>query len=127
MSSKVAVAPVRNEAEYEFALKRIDELFDAPEGSPEFDEFDILTILVHEYEKKHHPFEPSEPTAAMRHYLDRMEMRTKDLEPYLGSKSTVSMILNGRRQLTVKMIRNLHEGLNIPLALLVGCGGDLAS
>jgi HTH-type transcriptional regulator/antitoxin HigA len=42
-----------------------------------------------------------------------------DLEPFIGSKSTVSMVLNGRRPLTVKMIRNLHDGLGITLALLI--------
>ena len=119
MSAKVSVAPVRTAEEYTEALKRIDELFDAAEGTPEFDEFDILTILVHEYEHRHYPIGPSEPAATLRHYLDRMNLTPKELEPYVGTKSMVSMVLNGRRPLTVKMIRNLHSGLNIPLALLV--------
>jgi HTH-type transcriptional regulator/antitoxin HigA len=120
MSAKVSVAPVRTEAEHELALKRIDELFDASEGTPEFDEFDILTILVRDFEQRQYPVGRSEPAAALRHYLDRMEMAAKDLEPYIGTKSMVSMVLNGRRPLTVKMIRRLHDGLNIPLELLVG-------
>jgi len=122
MSASVLVAPVRTDAELEEALKRIDELFGAPEGTAEFDEFDILTILVHDYELKRHPVGPSEPAAALRHYLDRMELSSKDLEPHVGTKSMVSMVLNGRRPLTVKMIPNLHGGLKIPLALLAGSG-----
>ncbi|MDR3689512.1 MAG: helix-turn-helix domain-containing protein [Fimbriimonas sp.] len=120
MSAKVSVAPVRNEVDYDEALKRIDELFNAAVGTPEFDEFDILTILVHDYEQKHYPIGTPDPAATLRHYLDRMEMAAKELEPYIGTKSAVSMILNGRRPLTVKMIRKLHEGLNIPLTLLLG-------
>src|ERR1017187_2756543 len=123
MSAKVSVAPVRSEVEYGDALRRINELFDAPEGTPEFDEFDILTILVHDYEQRHYPIGTPEPSATLRHYLDRMELAAKDLEPYVGTKSMVSMILNGRRPLTVKMIRSLHKGLNIPLSLLLGSGG----
>ncbi len=92
MSLKVLVAPVRTEAEHEQALQRIDELFDAPEGTPEFDEFDILTILVHEYEQRRRAAEEPDPSAALRHYLDRMEMTAKDLEPYIGTKSMVSMV-----------------------------------
>lgn len=120
MKSKVLVAPVRSDDSYKEALTRINELFDAPEGTPEFDEFDILTILVHEYEQRRYPVGPADPEAALRHYLDRMGIPPKGLEPYIGSKSMVSMVLNGRRPLTVKMIRNLHEGLNIPLELLIG-------
>ena len=123
MSAKVAVAPVRSEAEYHHALMRIDELFEAVEGTPEFDEFDILTILVHEYEHRKFPIEPSKPAAVLRHYLDRMGLSPRDLEPYIGTKSMVSMVLNGHRPLTVKMIRNLHESLNLPLASLVGTNG----
>lgn len=122
MSAKVSVAPVRSEVEYEEALKRIEELFDSQEGTPEFDEFDILTILVHEYEHRHYPIAPQTPAATLRHYLDRMELAPKDLEPYIGTKSMVSMVLNGRRPLTVKMIRSLHEGLKIPLEHVVGTG-----
>lgn len=55
MSAKVSVAPARCEVEYTEALKRIDELFDAPVGTPEFSEFDILTILLHDYEQRHYP------------------------------------------------------------------------
>jgi len=120
MSAKVLIAPVRTEAEYEEALKRINELFEAAEGTPEFDEFDILTILVHDYEQRHYPIAKATPGSAQRHYLDRMEISAKDLEPYVGTKSMVSMVLNGRRPLTVKMIRSLHEGLKIPFELLVG-------
>jgi len=94
----------------------MDELFDAREGTSEFDEFDILTFLVHGFGHRRHHVGPSGPAAALRHYLDRMELSSKDLEPYVGTKSMVSMVLNGRRPLTVKMIRNLHEGLKIPLA-----------
>ena len=124
MRIKVAVAPVRTEVEYEAALKRIDELFNAEDGTPDFDEFDILTILVHEYGQRNHPREPVSADAALRHLLDRMEMSAKDLEPFIGTKSMVSMVLNGRRPLTLRMIRNLHEGLKIPLALLVGVSGS---
>ena len=120
MSAKVSVAPVRSEVEYADALRRIDELFEAAEGTPEFDEFDILTILVHDYEQRRYPIAAPTPAATLKHYLDRMELAAKDLEPYIGTKSMVSMVLNGHRPLTVKMIRSLHESLKIPLELLVG-------
>jgi HTH-type transcriptional regulator / antitoxin HigA len=123
MSAKVSVAPVRTEAEYKAALKRIDELFEAADGTPGFDEFDILTILVHDFERRLYPIGTPDPAASLRHYLDRMELAAKDLQPYVGTKSMVSMILNGRRPLTGKMIRNLHEGLKIPLEVLVGSAG----
>jgi HTH-type transcriptional regulator / antitoxin HigA len=38
----------------------------------------------------------------------------RDLEPYIGSRARVSEVLSGKRQLSIDMIRSLHEGLDIP-------------
>ena len=48
-----------------------------------------------------------------------MEMTKKDLAEIIGYKSRVSEIFNGRRKLTLKMIRNLHDKLNIPYESLI--------
>lgn len=52
-------------------------------------------------------------------YMDQNDLRQRDMVEYLGSPSRVSEILNRKRKLTLKMMRKLHEGLGIPLEILV--------
>jgi len=47
------IKAIRNEADYDAALRRIDALMDAEPGTPEGDELDVLTDLVEHYEEKH--------------------------------------------------------------------------
>ena len=53
------ITPVKTENDYWTALKRMELLFDAPMGTPESDEADVLGLLIDEYEKKQYPIECS--------------------------------------------------------------------
>jgi HTH-type transcriptional regulator / antitoxin HigA len=55
--------PIRNCEDHQAALKEIERLFDAEQGTPEFDQLDILVTLVEAYEDKHEPILPPEPFA----------------------------------------------------------------
>lgn len=48
---------IKTEADYQEALQRLASVFDAPMGTPESDEADLLAMLVDEYEKRHYPIE----------------------------------------------------------------------
>ncbi|MCL2434740.1 MAG: hypothetical protein FWD09_01210 [Lentimicrobiaceae bacterium] len=48
------ITPIKTETDYKAALKKMELLFDAPIGTPESDEADILALLIDEYEKKHY-------------------------------------------------------------------------
>jgi len=52
--------PIHTKKDLESALARIDELIDAKQGSPEYDELEILSTLVEVYEEKHCPIHPSD-------------------------------------------------------------------
>lgn len=49
--------PIKTEADYRAALKRLEEIFDANPGTPESDELDILALMVDDYENKHYSIE----------------------------------------------------------------------
>jgi len=115
-----AIHPIRTIEDYRIALARIREIFHAPDDSPEADELDILTILVQEYERRMVSFGPSDPVDAIKFAMERLDLRPRDLIPFLGASSRVSEILGRRRSLTVQMIRKLHEGLGIPFESLIG-------
>ena len=45
---------IKNEEDYHKTLERMGEIFDAPIGTMESDEADILALLIDEYEKKNY-------------------------------------------------------------------------
>lgn len=111
--------PIKTEADYQNALKRLELLFDASIGTPESDEADILALMVDEYEKKHFPIDAPDPIEAIKIRMEEMHLKQVDLVNEIGGKSRVSEILNRKRKLTVEMIRNLTKRLNLSSELLI--------
>ena len=114
---------IKTESQYEAALKRIARLMDAVPGTPRGDELELWSLLVSDYEDRHYPIGQPDPVAAIRFRVDQMGLKQKDLVPYLGSRSEVSEVLSGKRPLSMAMIRKVHEGLGIPLKVLVQKSG----
>jgi len=114
------VHTIRNEKDYQAALKRIDYLMDnAAQGSKEEDELDILTYLVDKYEDEYFPVDIPDPVTAIKFRMEQLGLDRKELEKYIGGKAKVSEILTRKRQLSLSMIRRLHEGLKIPAEILI--------
>ncbi len=114
-----AIAPIRTEADYDAALARIDELIDAPEGSPEYEELNAIAEVVERYEDMHHPIGPPTPLGVILYHMDQQGLCERDLVPCLGDEATVVAVLAGERPLTLPMMRALHERLGIPADVLL--------
>jgi HTH-type transcriptional regulator/antitoxin HigA len=114
------IRPIRTDEDHAAALQRIDRLMDAKAGTPEADELDVLVTLVEVYEERRFPIADPDPVSAIQFRMDQMGLTRKDLEPLLGSRGRVSEVLNGRRALSLQMIRRLNHELGIPLESLVG-------
>ncbi|MDO5523652.1 MAG: transcriptional regulator [Bacteroidia bacterium] len=113
------VSLIKNEEEYKLVLERFDLLFDAPKGTSESDEADLLALIIEEYENKHYPVESPDPIAAIRIRMEEMNLKQVDLVDEIGGKNRVSEILNRRRKLNVDMIRKLTRRLNLSASLLI--------
>lgn len=113
------IRPIRSETDYEAALDTLEEVFDAPSGTDAADLRDVLAILIDKYEEDHFPIDAPSPLDGVRFRMDQMGLKQSDLVPMIGSRSKVSEVLGGKRPLTLKMIRALHEHLGIPADLLV--------
>ena len=110
---------IKTEADYQTALKRLEEIFDAKIGTFESDEADILGLMIDEYERKHYPIDAPDPIEAIKIRMEEMQLRQVDLADVIGGKNRVSEVLNRKRKLTVEMIRNLTERLNLSPGLLI--------
>lgn len=112
---------IKNKTEHGKAMNRIAELMstDPSPGSAAGAELELLAHLVQDYETKNHDIGLPTPLEAIRFRMDQQNLRPKDLVPYFGSSSRVSEVLNGKRQLTMEMVRKLNKGLGIPAEVLV--------
>ena len=113
------IKAIKTDKDYNEALKRLQEVFHAPADSKEGDEAEVLSILIEKYEEEHYPIDPPDPIEAIKFRMEQMDMTKKDLARIIGYKSRVSEIFSRKRKLTLKMIRILHDKLNIPYESLI--------
>ena len=118
------IRPIRTEAEYEAALREIEQYFEnEPEpGTQESDRFDVLAALIGAYEQKHWRIEPvADPVDAIKAVMEFRHFSQSDLATLLGSRSRASEILNRKRGLTLEQARLLHREWHVPAeSLLAG-------
>jgi HTH-type transcriptional regulator / antitoxin HigA len=113
------IKPIKTDSDYQESLSRLEKIFDAKIGTNESDEADILGLLIDEYEQKHYPIEAPDPIEAIKIRMEEMQLKQVDLISEIGGKSRVSEILNRKRKLTIGMVRNLANKLNLSASLLI--------
>jgi HTH-type transcriptional regulator/antitoxin HigA len=112
---------IRNEREYEQAIKRLNNLLDeigTDERHPLYELLDTLGTLIHAYEERHHPVPDSSGADMVRFFMDEHGLAQSDL-PELGSQGVVSEILNGKRELNVRQIRTLAKRFGVSPAVFI--------
>ena len=115
------IRPLRSEADYDAALKEIEQYFlqEPALGSEAADHFDLLALVIADYEAKHWPIEPPDPIEAIKYRMEQGGYRQHDLEVLLGSRSRASEILARKRPLTLDMARKLNQEWGIPAESLI--------
>ncbi len=113
------INPIRIEEEYRTALARIDELIGSEYGTRDDEELNVISDLVELYELRHHPIDPPSAIESIKYEMEERGMTPRDLVPIIGSRSKVSEILSGKREITMPMARALHRHLNIPAEILL--------
>ena len=111
--------PIKTKTEYKAALREVEALFDAPEGTPQADKLEVLAMLVEKYEAEHYPIPAPDPIDFLNYAMEARGLTRKDLEQYIGSRGRVAEVLNRARPLTLAMIRRLSEGLGLPAEVLI--------
>ena len=110
--------PSRSEAEYKAALARVEEVWDARRGAPEFDELEALATLVEAYEDEHYPIGHPTAAGAIEFRMDQEGLTPEDM-PDLGTPSEIRGVLMGERPVTPKMAAVLREQIGIPYDVLL--------
>ena len=111
--------PIKTKKDHQQALERLEAIFDAKKETSEGDELKILGILIEQYENEHFPIDLPDPIEAIKFRMEQLGYTQNDLAAVVGLKSRASEILNKKRKLSLDMIRQLHEKLNIPTDVLI--------
>ena len=119
MQTQFKMKLISTEQEYNKALERLNVIFDSTPNSKEGHEADVLALLIEEYEEEHYSIDSPDPIVAIRIRMEELELKQKDLVGLIGSKGIVSEVLNRKRRLTLNMVRNLSERLNIAAKILI--------
>lgn len=113
------IKPIRTKKDYEQALERLELIFDAKKGTAKGDELEILGMLIENYENEKFPIDFPDPVEAIKFRMEQLGYNQADLANIVGLKSRASEILNRKRKLSLDMIRQLHDRLNIPTEVLI--------
>ena len=96
-----------------------DLLEDEAERRRALDILEAITVLAIDYEKKHYPMPKPDPIEAIKERMEQLHLSRKDVAPYFGGENRVSEVLNKKRSLTIKMIREISKNLGIPAETLL--------
>ena len=118
------IKPIRTKADHRAARKAVEELMSARQGTRDGERLDVLVTLIEAYERKHFPMELPDPIEAIRFSMEQKGLKAKDLVPMIGQINRVYEILNGKRPLTLQMIRRLHRELGMPAESLIRETGE---
>ena len=103
---------IKSEKDYKMALKSLEVVFDETRGNlSEYTE--TLTILIEHYESENFPMNESKGVDVLKFLMTQNGLKQKDLIVIIGSKSSVSEILNGKRSLNLQHIRTLADKFNV--------------
>ena len=125
MMREYGIRPIHSEQDYVDALARAEVLMDMDRSPAEDDEFDVLATLVEVYEDRLFPMNAPDPIEAIKFRMQQLGKNQSDLAPIFGSRAKASEVLSRKRDLTLKMIRALHEHLGIPAEVLIRDGRSL--
>jgi HTH-type transcriptional regulator/antitoxin HigA len=115
----VTVKAIHTEEDYKAALRRLKDIMNAGPGTAEGEEAEVLVLIIEKYEADNFPIEYPDPIEAIKIRMEELGLHDKDLIKAMGNKSSISLVLNRKRPLTLEMIRNLSELLGLSVELLI--------
>ena len=121
------VKPIRSARDHEAAMGEVARLWGAKAGTPEGDRLDVLATLIDAWEAEHCPLDPPDPIDAIRFRMEQQGLTRRDLEDIMGTRGRVAEVLNGKRDLSIAMIRRLNQKLGISAEILIRPGRKTAA
>lgn len=78
---------------------------------------ELLTLLIEEFEDKNYQLKAATPIEVLLELMESNDLKQKDLADVFGAESTVSAVINGKRDMTREHIKRLSERFNVSPAV----------
>jgi HTH-type transcriptional regulator/antitoxin HigA len=115
----VTIKAIKTEQQHEEAIKTVAKLMSRADEEA-VDQILVYQALIEQWERRLFTLPSVTPAEAIKFRMEQAGLTRRDLVPVLGTKSRVSEILSGHRQLTVDQIRALNKHFGIPAESLIG-------
>lgn len=112
------IRPIKTDADHDAALRAIEALWGAEEGSADGERLDILVTLTAAYEAQRWPIAPLDPVEAIEAAMAAKGYGRAELARLIGQPRATE-ILGRKRALTLGMIRKIANAWHVPEKLLV--------
>jgi HTH-type transcriptional regulator/antitoxin HigA len=111
---KIPPKVIRSERENEYYVEALYELDQRKSLSREERELaDLLTLLIEDFEQRKYSLPRATPTEMLAFLMDQHSLKQKDLVDVFGTRSIVSEVVNGKRELNKEHIRKLSERFGV--------------
>ncbi|MGP8244512.1 MAG: helix-turn-helix domain-containing protein [Bryobacteraceae bacterium] len=112
--------PIRTHADHARIVQTLLALDEREDLSPEEEALaEMLTLLIENYEEKHHPLPRVSPNESLRALMEERGLKHKNIWPVLGNKGAATEVLSGRRSISKSQAKRLAEFLHVPIDLFV--------
>jgi HTH-type transcriptional regulator/antitoxin HigA len=121
ISQVVPLHPIRNQRDYDRAVKVMQQLLDhggADENHPLGDLVEFLGELIANYDDVHYPMKTVTPVAMLRFFMEQHSLTQSDL-PEIGSQGVVSEVLRDKRSLNARQIKALAQRFGVSPAVFI--------
>ena len=112
---------IHNEEDYDRLVDQMNNLIDEvgdDEAHPLYEFLDILGTILHAYEEKNVQIPDVDGAEILSFLMGEHNLRQSDL-PEIGSQGVISEILNGKRELNVRQIRELAYRFHVSPAVFI--------
>jgi len=112
--------PIRTDAEHAHFAGTLLTLDEREDLSPEEEALaEVLTLLIEDYEEKHHPLPHVSPNLSLNALMEERGLKHKDIWPVLGNKGAATEVLSGRRSISKSQAKRLAEFFRVPIDLFI--------
>ncbi len=118
---KVTLIVIQNDADFTEAKALVEALMGS-EDPKDRARMMAQARLVEAYERVQWPRRQVTLPSLLIYLMDQHGLSRADMVPVLGTSSRVSEVLNGKRELSLTMVRRLRERFNVSADLLISRG-----
>jgi HTH-type transcriptional regulator/antitoxin HigA len=115
---QTSVVTIETESDLKEAQALVSQLMDSTDPADRA-RLRAQAIILQDYEAKRWPIAPASVADIIQYLMEQHDLTQADMAPILGTRSRVSEVLNGRRPLSMSMIRKLRSTFHVSADALI--------